>query len=346
MAGLFQNRPFILIGFALILASSFLIIQSEILTVPILNTPYGIFALNIPMKKDSHDSRRATFYWDDHFSMDVNYWCNIGRGENEIKPTGTFSAETATLRNVSLKYPITISGHKIRNVVLTSSGYIDAHDYNYTWIVSPMTLNTNGRPSIIKYLNIAGGVLVVQWEIWPFYYEDRYQDEVIKMQVQVYSDGKVVFIYKKIPFGSLWKFRERFNDFYKQEFGFIFIDMIPHGHQVDLSILFPFNEVDVEENLVMIFTALPFCPNFRTCKSCSGAKIVVEGTGETIPCVWCPGIERCSSKKDINNYYHQAYWLRYCENQEISNPSHCPGEERGPAERADKKTEETVADEL
>ncbi|CAB3386034.1 Hypothetical predicted protein [Cloeon dipterum] len=327
MAGFFQNQPFTLIGIALILTSLIWNQKSD--------------AVEHPMKIDSHNSRRATYFWNDDLISHF-FWFNIGTGEHgSNKPTGLFYTETATLHNISLKHPINISGLKIRNVILTNAGSIYSNDDKHEMNLCPVKINTTGNPSIIQYLNFRGH-LIVQWEIQPFLYHKYHYDEELKMQVHVLSNGIILFLYKKIPFGSLRNFRKKFDNFYKDDFGVIFSDKLPDGREVLLSSLFSFDEIDVVDNSAVVFNDLPFCPNYRTCENCTAAKIKMEDTGETIPCVWCPEIKRCSSKKD----YLRDYWLgNDCKNHEIPNPLRCP-KEKGPAEEAKKKTKEFVADEL
>ncbi|CAB3386039.1 Hypothetical predicted protein [Cloeon dipterum] len=319
MAGFFQNQPFILIGFALILTVHISTAKSE-------DEP-DEDSKNIPETAviDSEKSRMASYYPSELFFD--HPWTNMGDRKIELQPDDTIYSEEVSLHKIKLAFPLNISGYEIRNVTLSSVGSIFSKDDFHQWSVIPMH-GTYATSSTIKYFNGAGGHLTVQWEIAPFFKYAGHEDKKLLMQVQVFPDGNVIFVYKKIPFGSMRNFRKNLN-YADEACGFIFTDKLPDGLGVILAIPISFDKDDVEEGSVIHFKPLPFCPNFRTCKSCSEAKITMRDTGETIPCVWCPEIKRCSSKKD----YLQEYWLsKRCERQEISDPLRCPKEE-GSAEK-------------
>ncbi|CAB3386038.1 Hypothetical predicted protein [Cloeon dipterum] len=320
MAGYIQNLYSILSGIALIVT---------------LYKKYGYEyenSKNILETINHHDygKPRMTLYVSSEKFSDP--WINMGNGENEFPPDGTIYSEEVSLHNISLAFPLKIAGYEIRNVVLNSAGSIFSMDNFHQWSVIPMQ-GTYATSSTIKYFNDAGGHLTVQWEIAPFFEYAGHEDKKLLMQVQVFPDGYVMFIYKKIPFGSMRNFRKNLN-YANEEGGFIFIDFLPDGREAIISIPISFEKDEVEEGAIIHFEPVPFCPNFRTCKSCSEAKITMKDTGETIPCVWCPEIKRCSSKKD----HLQEYWLNnMCEHQEISDPLRCPKEE-GSAEEEVEKT--------
>ncbi|CAB3389048.1 Hypothetical predicted protein [Cloeon dipterum] len=196
---------------------------------------------------------------------------------------------------VQLPHKTNVFGHNVKRVEVMREGGIRSAEPNLQWDAIPLKIKTFDEltPCSIRYHFVHGNALAIQWDFGYHYCRNGVE---LSFQLKMLSSGKMFFIYKKIPYGSLQN--AQCPDI-ANTFGVNYEFKVPGSDDTfDLGLQLTINETDIKKNTVILVKPLSMCANSHTHISCL--------TDKQHSCFWCPAIGVCSS----NNDFLKNVWLQ------------------------------------
>ncbi|CAB3372983.1 Hypothetical predicted protein [Cloeon dipterum] len=232
-----------------------------------------------------------------------------------------FAPTLRYLKSVQLSFRFPFYGYLIDEITLDIDGRICMKKILYRneechSFVAPLAtkLSFHKDESYIKY-NDTGKSLIVQWGNVDLYPQFYYEEQNVTMQVTLYENGTIEFVYKQILSSLFALFDDEFitvvNIGTRDSMGFIGYDEHPYGVialQERLN-----KDFDVTNGTVIVMTSLPTCNWFTSCELCTLSKIYFK-------CVWCHQLKRCTNHGNDRTY--NAWLSSGCVNNYVSSSDH------------------------
>ncbi|RWS25165.1 Plexin domain-containing protein 2-like protein [Leptotrombidium deliense] len=215
---------------------------------------------------------------------------------------------------LTLNFTFPYYGHPLKVVYITSGGFIFVGDTLHRWLaasqyIAPLMANfdtslsnsshvqyfTNETHFVVQWLNVQLG--------------EQNTKESFSFQATLLKSGKIVFVYKNIPFSvkmisnSTHPLRLGISDAY------IIEDIFKR------KTIMEYDRIYLDQNRVTNYTAAiltpqRFCNTFKDCGSCF--KVITN-----FNCKWCESVKRCSDGFDR---YRQQWFESKCQEQNYTCP--------------------------
>ena len=224
-----------------------------------------------------------------------------------------------------LKFSFPYYGHTVRNIVITSDGFMNIGSIYYTYApmvhyVAPLMCDFNliASNDTKVYIGSNNELFIVQWTDILLRYDNKRK---FTFQSQLHKNGTIVMAYKDIPISPIdIKNTSKLNVTVGLSNGFIltFKHIFSFSKKVIIHryiysnrrINFPLSKV--KSNSAIKLDLLPSCLQFHTCDSCLNA------TNST--CHWCPALRRCFDSYDR---YRQSWLLAKCHDKALDISDKC-----------------------
>ncbi|CAB3372979.1 Hypothetical predicted protein [Cloeon dipterum] len=205
------------------------------------------------------------------------------------------------LKSLELSFDFPFYGYLTKYITLDIDGRIcmkqileyNEHDDHCKSFIAPLAtkLSFQKEESYLKYID-TGKSLIVQWgnvDLYPPFY---YVKQNVSMQVTLYENGKIEFVYKQILSSLL----VLFEDCYLKNTTIGTSDSIEYNGNDN----FPYGVIalhelinkdfDIQNGTVIYMSPLLTCNWSRSCQSCTQIS-------NDFMCVWCPKLNRCMDAK-------------------------------------------------
>ncbi|XP_071946443.1 plexin domain-containing protein 2-like [Antedon mediterranea] len=252
-------------------------------------------------------------YYISHFipepSEAMSYWVDFDLLNRPITPQ-----QLATNHRQAVPARLTFSfpfyGHMVKNVLITTGGFVYIGDYYHKYLAATQyiaPLMANFDPSIhtdsmIRYGD-NGTRFTVEWN--QVHLKDRPGVGNFTFQVSLLSDGRIIFVYRKlavsgseIPSES-HPVKVGITDAYYNDTSinsFLKKRTIYEYHRVDLSLQ------QLREQTAFHLTPKKTCNMYDTCEACAESNI-------NFSCTWCEAVKRCSNGFDR---FRQEWYSNKC----------------------------------
>ncbi|XP_065342668.1 plexin domain-containing protein 1-like [Cloeon dipterum] len=208
--------------------------------------------------------------------------------KKEIDKTVLYMPDANTSLKVELPFDFKVYGHNVRKMEVLREGGIQSLDPNLNWDAIPLRIKSVDEftqcPIRFLFDDLS---LAIQWE---FGYNNNCQNGTeLSFQMSIHANGRIDFVYRKIPFGNL----EDVADIFGVSFEF----KVPGSNDTfDLGLQLQVNERNIKNNTSIVSVPMLLCPNYLNKSSC-----LVEARHANPPllCHWCPSIGICSSRNDF-----------------------------------------------
>ncbi|CAB3386042.1 Hypothetical predicted protein [Cloeon dipterum] len=201
--------PVLLTGIALILATVILETKSHHF-IKEDECPEGQPHIKKHAGKEGNEFMQVEYFREDH--MADLWWVDMDK-ENSPACNLTDLFNSGKKENVTLVYGFLFFEHYITNLSISEEGGIQSVDSRHDWFIAPLLVDPSRiKKSTVKYVE-SSNALVVQWEI-----ESDEWDRELSFQLVVFRSVRIQFAYKRIPFGSLQNFSQKFDGI-KNTFG-------------------------------------------------------------------------------------------------------------------------------
>lgn len=281
---------------------------------------------------DHHVYYNVTYYFAPNTPIE-KYWIDMRNNKNAVKHDMLSNAHrrAATIR-LPFKFPF--YGYKIENITIATGGFLFLGEAVHTWLaatqyIAPLMANFNTSihaDSAIYYLdNKNADEFVIQWD--NVYLQGATIngstadgkptrdaiDKPFSFQVNLRSNGDIIFAYKQIPY-LVSKINEEkhpvkvgISDAYIIDRTIFFIrrKTIYEYHKAELK------QKEISNGTVIFFKALPTCNIYTDCNSC----VVHSKLNSTFECSWCEASKKCSDGYDR----HRQEWIKNkCDDNAVS----------------------------
>lgn len=266
--------------------------------------------------KDNHTYYTSTIFYPDNME---DYWIELKNdSKHHLLSNSHRKAYWAGLNVDFLFY-----GHRIHKVAVTTEGYLSTspyfHDKMYkAQYIAPYMAIFN--PSLYEesdvLVDIIGDKFIVEWR--DLYVEfEEIQIGPFHFQAIMHSDGRIMFLYKKIP-GSFHKIKVGLAE------SSFFDTKNPNLKTFSILNTVNINSALIRSGTVVSFTPLPTCNLADDCHTCISRNI-------SFVCKWCDNNGRCSDgwdrmKEDwyLSGCFSQAKTKCY-ESKNSTDTHHSPG---------------------
>ena len=248
--------------------------------------------------------------------------------QSDIEELSKLSNSYRKAYHAHLKFSFPYYGHMVRNVVITSDGFINIGSVYHAYApmvhyVAPLMFDFDSIASndTKVYIGSNNELFIVQWTDIVLSYDNKSK---FTFQAQLHKNGTIIMAYKNIPISPIHiKNTSKLNvtvglsDGYVLTFKRIilfFRKVIYHRyiywHQ---KIKFPLSKVKSDSAIKL--DLLLSCLQFHTCNSCLNATRLIPST-----CHWCPTLRRCS---DTYYRYQQSWLLAKCHDTALDMSDEC-----------------------
>ncbi|XP_021367477.1 plexin domain-containing protein 1-like [Mizuhopecten yessoensis] len=202
--------------------------------------------------------------------------------------------------SVQMSFKFRFYGHEINSVTIATGGFLYMSPFLHKWLtatqyIAPLMGNfdTNlGNTSEILYKDYKD-MFIVEWS--DIYLQDQNHTNPFVFQTQLYDNGTIKFIYKKLPLAiaeinrSSHPVKIGLSDAY-------YIDSSVNGK--NRRTIYEYHRVEVDTSLVREGTVIILHPK-KTCNLLTDCDTcVTDKLG--FDCKWCGEIQRCSDGVDWN----------------------------------------------
>ncbi|XP_066301357.1 plexin domain-containing protein 2-like isoform X2 [Branchiostoma lanceolatum] len=196
---------------------------------------------------------------------------------------------------VSLSFDFKFYGHFIRNISISTRGYLNTGQYpsfvTDTQYVAPLS-DPRLDSSLDKYASVrykdSGTSFTVEWN--RLYLTNQTKLGPFVFQTTLMKDGRIVFAYKEAPArlidDTVRDVKVGVSDAYVPSLVLDGGEPVIEYHRVELGL------DKVHSNAVVILVPQQTCSELRECSSCIGPSIV------DFQCGWCQKVNRCSDGND------------------------------------------------
>ncbi|KAI8492151.1 Plexin domain-containing protein 2 [Branchiostoma belcheri] len=247
--------------------------------------PKGNFAVDLigTCLKNYHEYYRSHYYT--HYPPGRGFWVDVDSERNGHTIANGLPGRNMNTKNVRLSFDFPFYGSPIRNITIAVKGFMSigsalSHSLASTQYIAPLMANFDpglDPMSVVRY---------------------RDNGQTFTFQVTLSRDGRIIFVYKKIPKpvtsidDSSHPVRVGISDAYTVE-----ALLVPFSDiNRKTSTIYEYHTIELEKGRVatgsaIVLSPLPTCGQFRDCNSCLRSK-----TG--FNCRWCPSLNRCSDGYD------------------------------------------------
>ncbi|KAM3850431.1 plexin domain-containing protein 2-like [Diretmus argenteus] len=231
-------------------------------------------------------------------------WVDVDEMEEDSwKVHGLLSSTHRQAERVNLSFEFPFYGHILKEITVATGGFIYTGDIIHrmltaTQYIAPLMANFD--PSVSKNSTVFyfdnGTALVVQWNRVQL--QDSSSVGTFTFQAILHSDGRILFVYKKIPIDI--------NDISAEDHpvkvglsdAFVVLHELEQIPNVRRRTIYEYHKVDILKSKISNSTAvemlpLPTCLQFSSCGPCVTSQIGFN-------CSWCSRLQRCSSGFDRN----------------------------------------------
>ncbi|XP_069110868.1 plexin domain-containing protein 1-like isoform X2 [Argopecten irradians] len=202
--------------------------------------------------------------------------------------------------SVQMSFNFRFYGHEINSVTIATGGFLYMSPFLHKWLtatqyIAPLMGNfdtTLGNNSEILYKDYKD-MFIVEWS--DIYLQDQNHTNPFVFQTQLYENGTIKFIYKKLPLTiseinrSSHPVKIGLSDAY-------YIDSSVNGK--NRRTIYEYHRVEVDTTLVREGTVVILHPK-KTCNLLTDCETCV--TDELgFDCKWCGEVQRCSDGVDWN----------------------------------------------
>ncbi|XP_067142211.1 plexin domain-containing protein 2-like [Centruroides vittatus] len=275
---------------------------------------------NLENRTDHHTYYNSTLYTTK--AVADSFWINLDKKPDAITHR-MLSESHRRAAAVQLSFPFPFYGHFLNNITIATGGFLYTGDHIHSWIaatqyIAPLMANFDpsiSNTSLIRYYDNGTAFTV----LWDNVILKEKASEVggggsFKFETILYKNGDIAFVYKNIPFPITEISNEShpvkigISDAYVLERTSYFFrkKIIYEYHKTDLK------HLDISNDTILYFKALPTCLKFKDCVSCESSQIGFD-------CIWCETNKKCSDGLDRN----RQEWLQFnCISHK--NQSACP----------------------
>ncbi|CAB3372982.1 Hypothetical predicted protein [Cloeon dipterum] len=226
------------------------------------------------------------------------------------------------LESVKLSFPFPFYGYNTDSITVDIDGkicmkkVIDFIEECHSFVAPLATkLSFHKDESYIKYKD-TGKSFVVQWGNVDLYPPSGYLEQNVTMQVTLYENGTIEFVYKQISSSVFALLQDGLIN--ELSIGtsdtsmYIILTNFPYGVVALRGRIS--KDIDIKNGTVIIMSPLPTCLSYTSCESC-----VLSETD--FMCAWCPQLNRCSNygiDRGFRDWYSHG-----CHNNPISDVKQC-----------------------
>ncbi|XP_019638433.1 PREDICTED: plexin domain-containing protein 2-like [Branchiostoma belcheri] len=225
-----------------------------------------------------------------------SHWEDMGSGDAElVVGTGSPPVHHKQNKPVSLSFDFKFYGHFIRNISISTRGYINTGPYpSYvtdTQYIAPLS-DPRLDSSLDKFASVrykdSGTSFTVEWN--RLYLTNQTKLGPFIFQTTLIKDGRIVFAYKEAPSrlidDTMRDVKVGVSDAYIPSLVLDGEKPVIEYHRVELGL------EKVHSNAVVILVPQQTCGELRGCSSCINSSIV------DFECGWCQKVNRCSDGND------------------------------------------------
>lgn len=266
-------------------------------------------------KEDTHVYYNSTFINDLKFFQ--KYWGNLTELKGEIHSILSNSYRRATTLRLSFDFPF--YGHMLRNITVATGGFIYMGEHVHSWLaatqyIAPLMANFDPSVTNSSFVRLYdnGQQFTVIWDKVSL--QDN-PNNTFTFAVTLQKNGDIVFAYKDIPIpiknidDKEHPVKLGISDAYFTDKIIFYVrkKTIYEYHRVT------FMDYEIKNNTILKLTALPTCPMYDTCESCTNHQT-------NFNCTWCAQVKRCSSGVDRHK---QDWMIRNCDKLAITSADKC-----------------------
>ncbi|XP_033761935.1 plexin domain-containing protein 2-like isoform X2 [Pecten maximus] len=222
--------------------------------------------------------------------------------------------------SVQMNFNFRFYGHEINSVTIATGGFLYMSPFLHKWLtatqyIAPLMGNfdtTLGNTSEILYKDY-NDMFIVEWS--DIYLQDQNHTNPFVFQTQLYENGTIKFIYKKLPLPiseinkASHPVKIGLSDAY-------YIDSSVNGK--NRRTIYEYHRVEVDTSLVREGTVIILHPK-KTCNLLTDCEMCV--TDELgFDCKWCGEVQRCSDGVDWNR---QTWRDKGCTTKGFDNVTLC-----------------------
>ncbi|XP_078703629.1 plexin domain-containing protein 2-like [Branchiostoma floridae x Branchiostoma belcheri] len=270
------------------------------------NSPKTTPAPTLVTKKHTPQTARPVIRQNSHryyisqyypvFPPGDSHWEDMGSGDAElVVGTGSPPVHHKQNKPVSLSFDFKFYGHFIRNISISTRGYINTGPYpSYvtdTQYIAPLS-DPRLDSSLDKFASVrykdSGTSFTVEWN--RLYLTNQTKLGPFIFQTTLIKDGRIVFAYKEAPSrlidDTMRDVKVGVSDAYIPSLVLDGEKPVIEYHRVELGL------EKVHSNAVIILVPQQTCGELRGCSSCINSSIV------DFECGWCQKVNRCSDGND------------------------------------------------
>ncbi|XP_019630313.1 PREDICTED: plexin domain-containing protein 2-like [Branchiostoma belcheri] len=253
------------------------------------------------LDENYHEYYRSHYYT--HYPPGRGFWVDVDGERNGHTIANGLPGRNMNTKNVRLSFDFPFYGSPIRNITIAVKGFMSigsalSHSLASTQYIAPLMANFDpglDPMSVVRYRD-NGSALSVEWGRLRL--RDDTEGQTFTFQVTLSRDGRIIFVYKKIPKpvtsidDSSHPVRVGISDAYTVE-----ALLVPFSDiNRKTSTIYEYHTIELEKGRVatgsaIVLSPLPTCGQFGDCNSCLRSK-----TG--FNCRWCPSLNRCSDGYD------------------------------------------------
>ncbi|CAB3371817.1 Hypothetical predicted protein [Cloeon dipterum] len=206
---------------------------------------------------------------------------------------------------IQVPFVFKVYGHNVQEVFVLREGGIKSADPNLKWNAIPLEIKMFDEFTFCQIrFHYDDASFAIQWE---FGYDNCRNGTELSFQLNINADGRIDFIYKKIPFGNLKGVADNF--------GLSFEFKVPGSNDsFDLGLQLKVNETNIKSNTAIFSVPMLLCTNYLNRNSCLCEASIAN---PPLLCYWCPAIGICSSRND----FLKETWDEYgCEPRNYHDP--------------------------
>ncbi|XP_078573067.1 plexin domain-containing protein 2-like [Branchiostoma floridae x Branchiostoma japonicum] len=253
------------------------------------------------MGENYHEYYKSHYYT--HYPPGRGFWVDVDGERTGYTIANGLPGRNMNTKNVRLSFDFPFYGSPIKNITIAVKGFVSigsalSHSLASTQYIAPLMANFDpglDPMSVVRYRD-NGSALSVEWGRLRL--RDDTEGQTFTFQVTLSQDGRIIFVYKKIPKpvtsidDSSHPVRVGISDAYTVE-----ALLVPFSDvNRKTSTIYEYHTIELDKGKVttgsaIVLSPLPTCGQFRDCNSCLRSK-----TG--FNCRWCPSLNRCSDGYD------------------------------------------------
>ncbi|XP_066303060.1 plexin domain-containing protein 2-like [Branchiostoma lanceolatum] len=253
------------------------------------------------MDENYHEYYRSHYL--NYYPPGRGFWVDVDSERSGHTIANGLPGRNMNTKNVRLSFDFPFYGSPIKNITIAVKGFVSigsalSHSLASTQYIAPLMANFDpglDPMSVVRYRD-NGSALSVEWGRLRL--RDDTEGQSFTFQVTLSRDGRIIFVYKKIPKpvtsidDSSHPVRVGISDAYTVE-----ALLVPFSDvNRKTSTIYEYHTIELDKGKVttgsaIILSPLPTCGQFKDCDSCLKSK-----TG--FNCRWCPSLNRCSDGYD------------------------------------------------